>query len=579
MEELRMDIDLYFSVNGAVNTAKIRRLSDDEINEIKRLTSFLKTDATISQRIRTIKSGVVEHPKCPCCEKYLPFSLSKDKLFNEYCSISCAKKGNFSPEIGIKFQKSLINSRAEYQQTFETAKIVEKAEVVDFLKNNIDKFKGGGSKGLYLLKNNPEIHKSLLYYTSSKKLNAKIYEIINGPGNCLECGTPTNFISLEKGFSPFCEEHGKARRIKGSITRGLNSINRALDLLNGFDNIEEYEFICVPKKLNDVFEMKHISCGETFKLFLGNGKTQTYILRCPKCQNNSISSPELEIKKWIESKGIQCISQYKVGSKTIDLYIPEFNFAIEYHGLMYHSFGKSEYSKFNNYEKEDPKNHLNRLNLCLENSINLLQIFENEWKNKPKKDIWLSTISSKLNINEKIFARKCEIIQVDKKIANQFLNDNHLQGYTKTLTFSFGLMYNNELVSLITIGKSRFSGKYDWEIIRYCNKKYTNVIGGFSKLLKHFRKLNQGKIVSYANKRWSNGNLYEKNGFILIHDSSPNYFYFAKKQQLHSRNQFQKHKLKNILDSFDPNLTEKENMFENGYRRIWDCGNKVYVLE
>jgi len=37
------------------------------------------------------------------------------------------------------------------------------------------------------------------------------------------------------------------------------------------------------------------------------------------------------------------------------------------------------------------------------------------------------------------------------------------------------------------------------------------------------------------------------------------------------------HKLKDRLDIFDENLTGPENMFANKYRRIWDCGNKVYI--
>ena len=43
-----------------------------------------------------------------------------------------------------------------------------------------------------------------------------------------------------------------------------------------------------------------------------------------------------------------------------------------------------------------------------------------------------------------------------------------------------------------------------------------------------------------------------------------------------SRIQFQKHKLKDKLETFDPNITEWENMKANGYDRIWDCGNMVF---
>jgi len=40
-----------------------------------------------------------------------------------------------------------------------------------------------------------------------------------------------------------------------------------------------------------------------------------------------------------------------------------------------------------------------------------------------------------------------------------------------------------------------------------------------------------------------------------------------------NRMNFQKHKLKNKIQNFNEELTEYENMLNNGYDRIWDCGN------
>lgn len=130
----------------------------------------------------------------------------------------------------------------------------------------------------------------------------------------------------------------------------------------------------------------------------------------------------------------------------------------------------------------------------------------------------------------------------------------------------------------MTFGKSRFNKNYDWELLRYCTIPNFNIIGGASKLLNHFRNHHSGSIISYADKRWSDGNLYRKLGFIELKDSQPNYFY-VKDIRRFSRNQFQKHKLKDILKKFDPLMTEKENMLANGYSIIWDCGNKVFSLE
>ena len=133
----------------------------------------------------------------------------------------------------------------------------------------------------------------------------------------------------------------------------------------------------------------------------------------------------------------------------------------------------------------------------------------------------------------------------------------------------------------MTFAKPRFNKKYDYELIRFCNKSGFSVIGGASKLFNYFIKNYNTKspksIITYANRRFSNGKIYETLGFKFLRKTEPNYFYFKKNTlTLLSRNQFQKHKLKDKLSLFDYNLSESENMFNNDYRRIYDCGNLVY---
>ena len=64
-------------------------------------------------------------------------------------------------------------------------------------------------------------------------------------------------------------------------------------------------------------------------------------------------------------------------------------------------------------------------------------------------------------------------------------------------------------------------------------------------------------------------------GFEYIKNTSPNYFYTTgnKFLPLYSRQQFQKHKLEKKLEDFNHNLSEAQNMFNNGFRRIWDAGH------
>ena len=117
-------------------------------------------------------------------------------------------------------------------------------------------------------------------------------------------------------------------------------------------------------------------------------------------------------------------------------------------------------------------------------------------------------------------------------------------------------------------------------MLRFCNKIGYHIPGAASKLLKYFeKKYLPSTLVSYADRRWSNGNIYYKLGFKLDHYSIPNYWYSNKNLILESRIKYQKHKLKNILDNFNDKLSEKQNMINNGYFLIYDCGNMVFTKE
>lgn len=100
------------------------------------------------------------------------------------------------------------------------------------------------------------------------------------------------------------------------------------------------------------------------------------------------------------------------------------------------------------------------------------------------KEIVKSRLSSILGINStKIYARKCEIREVSPHEAMQFLINNHIQGKCKA-KYYYGLYYNSELVSLMVFGKIRQQRKYyddydnKWELLRFCNKLNTTVVGG-----------------------------------------------------------------------------------------------------
>lgn len=279
-----------------------------------------------------------------------------------------------------------------------------------------------------------------------------------------------------------------------------------------------------------------------------------------------ISGLELIIQEFLTDNGIEFVTNSRnIIGLEIDIFIPSHNLAIECNGLWYHS-------ERNGY----PNNRHNiKTNSCNKLGIHLLHFFESDYEQSQKIFNILRTF---LGLNGKIHARKCIIKEVHKDKERDFLNKNHIQGYIPS-TKCYGLYYQNTLVQLMSFGKSRFNKQYEWELLRLCCDRGVIVNGGASKLLSYFKMMhNPWSIISYCDRRLFQGNVYINMGFTLSHISKPNYWYFADgSKQLLSRVLFQKHKLKKKLSIFDESLSEWQNMINNNYNRIWDCGNMVFI--
>lgn len=211
-------------------------------------------------------------------------------------------------------------------------------------------------------------------------------------------------------------------------------------------------------------------------------------------------------------------------------------------------------------------------------NTNSIHIFEDEWRYK--KNIVKSRIKNILGKSKRIQARKTIVKEISNKESKTFLQENHLQGEI-TSKINLGLYYEDRLVSVMTFGGLRKvlgnkSKKDSYELLRFCNKLNTNVVGGASKLLKYFeRNYKPKEIISYADYRWSNGDLYEKLGFKFIHLSKPNYFYVNPKS-CKRLNRFKFRKSELIKEGYSKDKTERQIMEERGYLRIYDCGALKY---
>lgn len=548
-----------------------------------------------------VLNGLQDFPICPVCKKHIYKNvMSFSTGFNKYCCQNCARISTDKAQLVSQILQSktkeqkvqIAKKRAETKKQkygSETYNNREKAKTTCLERYNVTN------------QNKLATCKDKIKATKLKKYGAENYTNKEKTKqtwlNRYGVDNPSKVECIkEKKKATFLQHYGvenvlQSKEIRTKITQttleryGVKSqmdrqdIKEKINIATkrrAYDNLFNNEYdspaftfdeFCNRKNDKELLKFKCKKCGNIYDAKHYDG----FHIKCPKCYSSyyRISDKEHQLVEFIQN--IVNSQQIKTNDRTIldgkyelDVYVPEKNIAIEFDGLYWHSTA----------QKNDNNYHLNKTTLCEAKGIQLIHIFENEWIYK--QDIVKSRLKSFLGIYDKtIFARKCIVKEVLSNESRQFQEDNHIQGSVNAKV-NLGLYYNNKLVSLMTFGKCRFDKKHEWEMLRFCNKLNYHILGAAGKLLKYFERTYQPKsIVSYADRRWSKGKLYKVLGFKLDHVSAPNYWYVFG-DTIKSRLQFQKHKLKNILEKYNENLSEVENMKNNGYYRIFDCGNLVF---
>jgi transposase len=253
-----------------------------------------------------------------------------------------------------------------------------------------------------------------------------------------------------------------------------------------------------------------------------------------------------------------------IGPYELDIVNVSKKLAIEYCGLYWHSELSS--GKKQNY-------HRDKYRKCKEKGYRLITIFDTDDIDKVK-----SLLLKLLGSTKKIGARKTSIVKLQSKDAMKFHKKHHLHSAVGG-SHHYGLVYNDELVMVSSFGKNRYSDKYQYECSRITSHSNYTVVGGVSKLIKYFIDTDMpSSIITFSDLRFGEGTVYLNCNFERLEDAGPNYWYSKKyTPTLYSRVKFQKHKLKDILEVYDPLKTEFENMADNDWDRIWDCGNAKYI--
>ena len=289
-----------------------------------------------------------------------------------------------------------------------------------------------------------------------------------------------------------------------------------------------------------------------------------------KSKFHKSSNDEKELTDTIRKMGVEVRSDRTIlDGMEIDIYLPEYKIGIEYNGDLWHT---EKYGKDKNY-------HLFKTVKCNEKGVGLVQIFEDEYV--LHKELVISKIRHILHKDDgiRISGRKCDIRYMNKKEAETFLNEYHIQGFV-TSTVYIGAFYDDTLIGVMLF---KNEGNGEWEMTRFASDYHYVCRGVGGKLFSFFRRNHDYKsIKSFADRRWTldaNDNIYVKLGFQIDGILPPDYSYYNQKVDKYKRFHkflFRKHILSRKY-GFPDTMTEREMTRELGYDRIWNCGLVKYV--
>lgn len=482
---------------------------------------------SFKEQIWLFMNNVTEKPKCKGCGSDVTFKDRLTRGYNQFCSLDCANENGDLTEAIKKSNRSKygVDYYPQHEDFISKQKKTKLERYGDENYNNLDKAK----------------------QTKLDKYGDKYF-------NNRDKGKATN---LERyGNEEYCNSKDYENMLMDAHIERYPDLN-----INGYD------------RTGNTLTIKCDNCNNNYDINLPTlrGRLQFNSEPCMNCNPYGLSrqsSPEKELGEFLDTLKIPYEISVNgiIGKIELDFYFRSQNLAIEFNGLYWHS------DKFKNSNY-----HLNKTRLCESKGIKLIHIFEDEWYDK--KEIIKSRIINLLGLNKrKIYARKTEVKELTNSVCKQFLIDNHIQGNTGS-KIKLGLFYNDELVSVMTFGSlrkslGRNSKKDSYELIRFCNKLNTSVIGGASKLYKYFIKnFSPQYILSYADKRWSKGDLYHSLNMTLSHESKPNYWYVKNYKREH---RFKYRKSELVKMGYDKNKSESQIMKELNYNRIYDCGTMVF---
>jgi hypothetical protein len=563
----------------------LKRNRPDIVLWILAQTEVLSKSATMAERIYFVLHGNTRI--CPHGNEKTVFNTLN--LGYKFCSKSCLCKKEHSSSI----MKSIVSlqsiekkkeTSAKRKSTFLEKHGVENPSQLDFVK---EKIKSGNLEkyGVEYVLQDKNLRKRIKqtnlekygveYPTQSPEIRETIRQAVfdrYGVDHISQSQQTKNKVkqtNLEKyGVErPSQSEEIKEKTRQTNVSKyGVFYTAQAhiplesMEILNNAEKFKTFAKDKSTKNIADALNVSEATVNIAFRKFEVNRQIIWH------CEN--------EVLEFLRSlnKGNWKKDRTVLYPKEIDFLNEELKIGIEYCGLYWHS----------EINGKDKTYHLKKTIEAASEGYRLIQIFEDEWI--LKKEIVKSRIINILGLSKKgIGARKTIVKEISHSEAKMFLDANHIQGSGTGDFLRYGAMHDKKIIAVMTFSKSRLAlgskSKNSIELLRFATDG-RNHPGIASKLFKTFIKEHDPqRVISYADRRWSEGRLYKSLGFIETTPTLPNYWYFEM-NSLKRTHRFSHRKdiIKHLVENGDKK-TERQIQEERGYLRIWDCGNLKFEYQ
>lgn len=311
--------------------------------------------------------------------------------------------------------------------------------------------------------------------------------------------------------------------------------------------------ICRLKRIEDTMENRYgVAVAFQSKELMKGSYTQ-------------VSSNNIKFQEKLRLSGLDSSLEFRIGRKSYDIKCN--NYLIEIDPTVTHNSYRTVFESFGG--KPVPRDyHLCKSLLARTNGYNCIHIFD--WDDQD------SIVQQLLSPKRTIYARKCQLHEVDKDSCDEFLNNNHLQKTCRGQSIRLGLYYSNELVEIMTFGKPRYNKNYDWELLRLCNKSSLRIVGGASKLFSHFLHNYSGSVISYCDTAKFDGNVYSKIGMKLEYTTDPAKVWSRGAEKITDNLLRQRGYDQLFKTSYGKGSSNEELMIRSGWLPVYDCGQSVY---